>query len=451
MAMQVSELTPIPTDPVDTRFRRIATPIPVPESLPAIERLRAVEPKSMAGLPPVIWHRAQGFQVEDPYGNRWIDLTSGAAAANAGHGHPRIIQAVKEQLDAELLFTYAFPSHVRARLIERVAGLPPRELDKAIAFCSGTEANECTLTLMRRHGLSISPDKIGILSFSDTFFGRTLGARFAGGTPGTIDAIRRERVFQTQLPLPGSPQSRGFAADLADHGVDPMKTAGIIFESIPSVTTTLYPQDYIDDLMAWADEHSVLVAVDEIQVGWGRTGRLFAFEHYGITPDLIAMGKGVSSSLPVSLVKGRAHVLDLAPPGEMSSTHGGNPVCMAAALANLDVFEDEDLVRRSAELGERLAAWLRLIGDRHGGRHRDRIGRIDGRGLWQAIHLRDPASGEPAIELADEVAMECVRRGVMSFVTGRGFYKVAPPLVIDADALQEAVGVLGEVLDELLA
>ena len=90
--MQVSELTPVPTDPVDTRFRRIATPIPVPESLPAIERLRAVEPKSMAGLPPVIWQRARGFQVEDPYGNRWIDLTSGAAAANAGHGHPRIIQ-----------------------------------------------------------------------------------------------------------------------------------------------------------------------------------------------------------------------------------------------------------------------------------------------------------------------------------------------------------------------
>ena len=155
----------------------------------------------------------------------------------------------------------------------------------------------------------------------------------------------------------------------------------------------------------------------------------------------------MSSSLPVSVVKGRAHVLDLAPPGEMSSTHGGNPVCMAAALANLEVFEDEDLVRRSAELGERLAAWLRPIGERH----RDRVGRIDGRGLWQAIHLRDPASGEPAIELADEVAMECVRRGLMSFVTGRGFYKVAPPLVIDADALQEAVGVLGEVLDDLLA
>ena len=447
MAMQVSELTPVAAEPVDTRFRRIRTPIPVPESIAAIERLRAVEPQSMAGLPPVIWHRARGFQVEDPYGNRWIDLTSGAAAANAGHGHPRIVRAVREQLDAQLLFTYAFPSHVRARLIERIARMEPRELDKAIAFCSGTEANECALTLMRRHGLSISPNKVGILSFDDTFYGRTLGARFAGGSPGTIDAIRRERVFQTQLPLPGSPRSRGFAADLADHGVDPDRIAGIIFESIPSMTTTLYPQDYVDALMTWTREHDVLVAVDEIQVGMGRTGRLFAFEHYGITPDLIAIGKGVSSSLPVSAVKGRARVLDLAPPGEMSSTHGGNPICMAAALANLDVFEDEDLVRRSADLGERLAAWLRPIAVRHLGR----VERIDGRGLWHSIRLRDPDSGAPAVELADAVAMECVRRGVMGFVTGRGFFKIAPPLVIDAGALAEAVGVVGEVLDDLLA
>ena len=447
MAMQVSEITPVPTEPVDTRFRRIATPIPVPDSIPAIERLRAAEPRSMAGLPPVIWQRARGFQVEDPYGNRFIDLTSGAAAANAGHAHPRIVKAVHEQLDRELLFTYAFPSDVRSRLIERVAALPPRELDKAIAFCSGTEANECALTLMRRHGLSISPDKVGILSFSGTFFGRTLGSRFAGGQPGAIDAIGRERVYQTQLPMPGSPASHGFHADLAEHGVDPAKTAGIIFESIASMTTTPYPQDYVDDLMAWAHTHSVLVAVDEIQVGWGRTGRLFAHEHYGITPDLIAMGKGVSSSLPVSVVKGRAHILDLAPPGEMSSTHGGNPVCMAAALANLDVFEDEDLVRRSAELGERLAAWLRPIAERHP----DRIRKIDGRGLWHAIHFRDPDSGEPAMELGDQVAMECVRRGLMSFITGGGFYRIAPPLVIDADALEEAVGVVGAVIDDLLA
>ena len=446
MAMQISELKAVPTEPVETRFRRIRTPIPAPESIPEIERLRAAEPQSMTGLAPVIWHRAYGFQVEDPYGNRWIDLTSGAAATNAGHAHPRIVRAIKEQLDAQLVFTYAYPSHIRARFIERIARMAPQELDKAIAFCSGTEANECTLTLMRRHGLSISPDKAGILSFDDTFFGRTLGARFAGGSSEPIDAIRRERVFQTKLPLPGSPGSMGFLADLETHGVDPARTAGIIFESIPSVTTIRYPQEYVDALMAWAREHSVLVGVDEIQVGMGRTGRLFAFEHYGITPDLIALGKGVSSSLPVSVVKGRAHVLDLAPPGEMSSTHGGNPVCMAAALANLEVFEDEGLVERSADLGERLGAWLRPIAERHPGQ----IEPIHGCGLWYSVQFRDPDTGEPAVERADAIALECVQRGVMSFITGRGFLKIAPPLSIDAEALAEAIEVVGAVIDEAL-
>lgn len=446
MAMQVSDLKTVSTEPVETQFRRIHTSIPVPESIPMIERLRASEPRSMTGLAPVIWHRAHGFQIEDPYGNRWIDLTSGAATTNAGHSHPHIIQAVKEQIEAQLVFTYAYPSHIRAQFIERIVRMMPLELDKAIAFCSGTEANECTLTMMRRHGLAISPHKAGILSFNDTFFGRTLGARFAGGSAEPIDAIRRERVFQTKLPLPGSSRSQGFMADLETCEVDPARTAGIIFESIPSKTTHLYPQQYMDTLMAWAHKHSVLVGVDEIQVGMGRTGKLFAFEHYGITPDLIALGKGVSSSLPVSVVKGRAHVLDLAPPGEMSSTHGGNPVCIAAALANLEVLEDENLVWRSANLGEKLGAWLRPIAERHP----DRIETIHGYGLWYSVQFRDPDTGEPAIDQADDIAMECVRRGVMSFITGGGFLKIAPPLSIDADALQEAIEVVGAVIDDVL-
>jgi 4-aminobutyrate aminotransferase-like enzyme len=446
MAMQITELKVVPTEPVDTQFRCIKTSIPAPESIPEIERLRATEPQSMTGLAPIIWHRATGFQVEDPYGNRWIDLTSGAAAANAGHAHPSVIRAINEQIQDQLLFNYAYPSRIRAQFIDRIVRMAPQELDKAIAFCAGTEANECTLTLMRRHGLTITSEKVGILSFDDTFYGRTLGARFAGGSTRTIDAIERERVFQTQLPMPGSPQSQGFLADLEQNEIDPAKTAGIIFESIPSFTTTLYPKEYIDALMEWAKKHSILVAVDEIQVGMGRTGRLFAFEHYGILPDLISMGKGVSSSLPVSVVKGRSHVMDLAPPGEMSSTHGGSPVCMAAALANIKVIEDEQLVIRSATLGEQLGEWLRPIAERHP----RKIEPISGYGLWYNIQFKDADRGSPAIELADAIAMECVRRGVMSFVTGRGYLKIAPPLSIDVDALKEAIEVVGMVIDELI-
>src|SRR2546422_9283165 len=140
MAMLVSDLTPVPTPKVETRFRRICTPIPVPESIESIKRLRAVEPQSMAGMPPIQWHQAEGFLVRDPYGNQWIDLCSGIVVANVGHAHPRILEAIKRQVDSQLIFTYAFPSDLRRQLLERLVALAPPGLEKAIVFSSGTEA-----------------------------------------------------------------------------------------------------------------------------------------------------------------------------------------------------------------------------------------------------------------------------------------------------------------------
>ena len=288
MPIQVSRLRPVPTEPVETRYRRIRTPIPVPESIELIERLRKVEARSMSGMPPVVWHQAEGFLIRDPYGNQWIDLTSGIVMANSGHCHPRVMQAIRDQLDSRLIFTYAFPTKVRKKALERIAEIAPPGLDKAILFSSGTEATECCISLMRKHGLTTSPDKVGILSMENSYHGRTLSAKFAGGSPGHTDGLDRASVRQTQLPLPGSAESQGFHADLERRGVDPETTAGIILESIPGWSTTPYPQEYMDELMEWAQGQEVLVAVDEVQSGIGRTGRWFGFEHYGITPDLIA-------------------------------------------------------------------------------------------------------------------------------------------------------------------
>lgn len=446
MAIQVSHLTPVATTRVETRYRRIRTPIPVPESIDLIERLRKVEPRSMLGMPPVVWERADGFLISDPYGNQWIDLTSGIVMANSGHCHPRITQAIQDQLESQLIFSYAFPTRVREQVLERLVEIAPPGLNKAILFSSGTEATECCISLMRKHGSKRSPKKVGVLSFEGSYHGRTLSAKFAGGSPGLADGLDRASVFQTQLPLPGSPTSQGFERDLRQRRVNPEATAGIIFESIPGWSTTLYPGDYVAELMRWTRKHSVLVSVDEVQAGMGRTGRWFAFEHYGITPDLIVCGKGLSSSLPASAVIGRKEVLDLAEPGEMSSTFGGNPVCAAAVLANLDVLRDEELVERSASLGERLGDILGRKAEKYG-RY---VGRLEGRGLFYSLHLKNPDTGQPLVELCDEIAMECVRRGVMLFVTGRGFIKFAPPLTIDEKALMEAVEVVTAVVDEML-
>ena len=446
MPIQVSPLTPVPTEAVQTRYRRIRTPIPVPESIPLIERLRRVEPRSMFGMPPVVWHQAEDFLIRDPYGNQWIDLTSGIVMANSGHCHPRVVQAIRDQLDSRPIFSYAFPTEVREQALERIAAIAPPGLDKAILFSSGTEATECCLSLMRKHGLGISPNKVGILSIEGSYHGRTLAAKFAGGSPRLVDGLDRASVHQTQLPMPGGAESHGFEADLTQRGVGPKTTAGIILESIPGWSTTPYPQEYIDELMQWAQKQRALVAVDEVQTGIGRTGRWFAFEHYGITPDLIACGKGLSSTLPAAAVIGRKDVMDLAEPGEMSSTFGGNPVSAAAVLANLDVMHDEKLVECSAALGRQLGDVLRKKAEGYG----HYVGRLDGRGLFYSLHLRDPETAEPLAELCDEMAMECVRRGVMLFVTGRGFLKFTPPLSIEQDALVEAVDVVDSVIDEML-
>jgi 4-aminobutyrate aminotransferase/(S)-3-amino-2-methylpropionate transaminase len=446
MSMQVSALVPVAAEPVETKYRRIRTAIPVPGSIELLQRLRQVEPKSMQGMPPVLWGQAQGFLVRDPYGNQWIDLTSGIIVANAGHAHPRIVKAIRDQLDAQLLFTYAFPAVQRRQVLERLAALAPGGPNKAILFSSGTEATECCISLMRKHGLTFSPKKLGILSIEGCYHGRTLSAKFAGGNPGPVDGLDRAAVFHYQLPLPGGPDSQGFEKDLAQRNIDPSTTAGIILESIPGWSTTLFPQQYMDDLMRWTDKHHVLLATDEVQCGMGRTGRMFAFEHYAIIPDLIACGKGLSSSVPASAVIGRGEIMDLAAPGEMSSTFGGNPVSVAAIMANLDVIRDEKLVERSARVGECLGKALRQIADRH----RPHIDRLEGHGLFYSLHLRDPRTGKLMVESCDQIVLEAVRRGVLMFVTGRGMIKFAPPLMIEESALLEAVEVVGEMIDRAL-
>jgi 4-aminobutyrate aminotransferase / (S)-3-amino-2-methylpropionate transaminase / 5-aminovalerate transaminase len=457
--MQESSLDPQPTTPIATRWRRIQTPIPVPESIPVIRRLRRVEPRSMTGMPAIVWHEAQGFCVRDPYGNQWIDLTSGIVMANAGHGHPRIAEAIRRATDQKLLATYAFPTAVRTTLLAKLVALAPIEDAKAIVFCSGTEATECAMGLMRRHGQSASPKKVGILSFAGGYHGRTLAAVMAGGQPGPNDWISRELLGHYQIPFPFCPRcpwgksgydrcgawcfQQGVDA-LRQRGVGPEQLAGFIGEPLPGWTTRPIPTDFAQALRTWASEHQIIVAFDEVQCGCGRTGRFFGFEHAETVPDLIVLGKGLTSSLPVSALIGPAALMDEPAPGEMSSTHGGNPVCVAAAVANLEVIEEERLVARAAETGAAVLERLRQL-------QRDwpqYVRSIHGPGLFISIHLQVPGTGEPHVELVDAVVAEVIRRGVLMFPTGRGYLKFTPPLCIEPEAALEAADVIRESFEQ---
>ena len=459
MTGELPDLEPRATTAVDSEWRRIVTKIPVPDSIPLIERLRSAEPRSMGGMPPIVWHEAEGFLVRDPYGNQWIDLTSGIMIANAGHSHPRVRQAICAAVDQPLLLTYAFPSRRRLDLLERLVGLSPIPDSKAILFFSGTEATECAIMLMRRRGAKQRRGKVGILSFEESYHGRTLAAWAAGGRQTEADWIARDRVSHFQVPFPFCPRCpwgragyencgaecfRASIEALERRGIGSDAIAGVIFEPLPGWATWPIPRDYARALKAWADVHEILLTSDEVQTGCGRTGRFFGFEHLDILPDLVTLGKGLSSSLPVSAVIGRRGLLEEPAPGEMSSTHGGNPVCAAAAWANLGVIEEERLVGKSAETGARVLEELRELGSRFP----DRVLSVHGRGLFVSVHFRDPATGKPDAVGADAVVYEAIRRGVLMFVTGRGFLKVAPPLSIDPEAAMEAVRVVKECASE---
>ena len=450
----------MPLESLKSKWRRIVTDIPAPQSIPDIESLRAVEPISMQHMPPILWQQAQGFLVRDNFGNQWIDLTSGIMTANVGHSHPKIIHAIRKALDEELLFSYAFPTDVRRKLLAKLVSLSPITDSKAILFSAGTEATECAMMLMRRHGKGISPSKVGILSFLDSFHGRTLAASLATGTPGQNDWIKRQSVCHYQVPFPFCPRCpwgkekydncgefcfQKCLADLRERQIAPEHIAGIIAEPMPGWATWPIPRDFAATMKAWTRQNKILLTFDEVQAGCGRTGRFFASEHLGIVPDLLTLGKGLSSSLPVSAVLGPTWLMDIPGPGEMSSTHGGNPVCAAAALACLETIEQEHLVDASAHTGAVVLEKLQKLQSEYP----QHFYSIHGRGLFISAHLKRPLDEQPDIDLADAIVDAAVRRGVMMFPTHRGFLKIAPPLCIDPQAAAEAIDVIRQCFIEL--
>lgn len=451
--MPAYELVPRSVPAVDTRFRRIVTPIPVPESIPVLQELQRHEPRSMTGQPLVLWDRAEGVQVFDRWGNCWLDWSSGVLVTNAGHSHPRICQAIREQVDHGLQHHYCFPSETRARLVARLARVAPAGLDKVFLLTTGAETVECAIKLSRTWGQTLHPEKIVVVTFDNAFHGRTLGAQMAGGIAGLKKWIVNLDPQMVQVPFPdgfrgGPDTSFGvFLRTLEAQGVRPEQVAGVITETYQGGNSSFAPPEYVRELRAWCDEHRALLTFDEVQAGFGRTGRYWGFEHYGVTPDLICCGKGITSGLPLSCVIGRPDVMDLYPPNAMTSTHTGNPVCAAAALANLDVIDDEGLVANAERMGAILQPEARRIGSRFS----DHVGAVHGKGLVASLHMVRPGGTEPHAELAWDVVRRAIEKGLMLFSPvgyAGASVKLAPPLVIDEAAIREGLAVLEEAVAE---
>lgn len=445
-------LVPVKVQTIKTKYRKISGYIPNKETVKKLERLRDAEPVSMRGQAPVIWDRAVGANVFDAYGNMWLDFSSGVLITNAGHGNKKIAEAIIEQAGKPLLTTYCFPNEPRIALVQKLVELSPKKLNKVFLLSTGAESTECSIKLMRTYGRrNFGDHKSIIISFENAFHGRTLGAQQIGGVPSGKAWIKNLDPEILQVPFPDGfrcavTSFEFFEKRLETLGVKNENVAGVISETYQGGGASFMPKKYAAQLRKWCDRNNVLLCFDEVQAGFGRCGRQWGFELYGITPDLFCLGKGISSSLPISAVIGRQDVMNLYGPNEMTSTHSGNPVCAAAALANINAIIKNGLIGNSAKVGAVMHKKLGKIMKEFP----EYVGACHGKGLVAGLHMTKKGSKDPDGDLAWNVVDQCFRMGLLMFAPV-GFsgatVKIAPPLCIAEPAVEEGCSIIREAIE----
>jgi 4-aminobutyrate aminotransferase-like enzyme len=435
---------------------RIVPSYPGPKARELIERMRRVEgagPRAAAGDPLVVDH-ATGATLIDPDGNRYTDLAGSFAAASIGHSHPEVALAVADQVGAASHVSSAAISEQRVGFEEDLVGIAPPGLDRVLLGITGADANDTAIKLARSR-----TGRREILTFAGGYFGRTRGVAGFNGksvfrTRTSVDPDAHFLPYPDPYRWPGELGGAAAAADgalslvrsaLEDPGSGIGPLAAIMLETIQGSGGIISPPDgFLAGLRALCDEHDVLLILDEIQCGFGRSGRLWATEHWDVVPDLMTVGKGIGGGLALSAVVGRSDAMSHWPPGTHTSTFLGNAVNLAAGRAAIRIMCRDRLWERSAALGGRVLERLRAgLADEPG------VGDIRGRGLFVGIELvRDATTREPAPEAVAAIQAGAFDAGVVVAVAGRyeQVVKISPPLTIDAGQLDEAVDVVIDVI-----
>jgi len=449
-------LTPVDVPKVETEYRRIQTQIPVPESLEIFKALSESEPVSMMGQPPIIWDKAEGFEVYDKWGNMWLDWSSCVLVSNAGHGRKEIKKALTDIIDQGLLSTYVFVHEKRAELTKALQEISPDPASYDVFLLStGSEATENCIKLAKTYAIEKhGPEKKYMLTFDNAFHGRTLGAQLAGGMKKLKTWIIDEGTSFIQVPFPDGYKNENTSFDLlletiAANGVKPEEIAGVMTESYQGVGPDFLPYEYAQKLQDFCRKYDIVMIYDEVQAGFGRSGKMFTYEHYDVKPDLVACGKGISSSLPLSAVIGRKDIMGLYPPGSMTSTHSASPLPVVTAIASLKLIQDEKLVENAASMGDILIPALKEIQQKYP----DVLGVVQGKGLVAGIQCVKSGTKEPDSELALKINESCFQKGLLMFAPvgiGGECLKIAPPLCINEEALREGIAVFADSIDEIL-
>ena len=443
---------PIQVEMVSSKYRTIRTLIPVPDSVPLLKKMYSLEAQAMHGQYPMIWDTANDFQVFDKWGNIWLDFTSTIFVANAGHGNKKIVKALQDLLKKPLLHTYTYASHERIDYLDYLISNTPKQFEKAFLLSAGTEATEVALKLMRMDGQKKNKKRGGIVCFNGAYHGRTMGAQIMTGNKKAKDWVgyKDPNMHHIEFPYPwlvSNPKeffNNSINQLLEENNLDPdQDLCGFMLETFQGWGAVFYPKEFVKELMIFAQKHNMLVTFDEMQAGFGRTGKLFGYEHYEIEPDILCCGKGASSGLPLAIVLGSKEIMDLPSIGSMSSTHSANPLVCVAGHENLKSMLEDGLIQNSKILGKVLHQKLKEIQ----GKYPNHLKYIFGKGLVAALIFIDN-KGVALTGLCDEVSEKAFQKGLLVVHTGRESIKLAPPLSINEEALMEGIKVLEECIRE---
>jgi 4-aminobutyrate aminotransferase/(S)-3-amino-2-methylpropionate transaminase len=436
-----------------TKTIELRTAIPGPRSRGILERKDRVIADPLSIFLPVVIERGEGATLTDVDGNTFIDFTGGVGCLNVGHAHPRVVDAVQEQA-AKFLHTdfTIVPYETYVTLAERLVETAPISGPaKAAFFNAGTEAVENAIKFARAY-----TKRPAVIGFEGGFHGRTLLSLTltskthpykAGLGPFAPEVYRLPFAQDYRGPSAAEALAaleRAFVTTVAAENV-----AAIVVEPVQGEGGfVVAPPEFLEGVRRICDDNGIVLVVDEVQTGYGRTGRMWGIEHYDVEPDLMTIAKSIAAGLPLSGVIGKAEIMDAPGDSAIGGTYVGNPVAQAAALAVLDVLEDESLVERAGQIGETIRSRMQAWQQRW-----DAIGDVRGLGAMLAIELvHDRATKDPAPELASAVVEAASARGLLLLKSGiySNCIRVLVPLVISEGELDEALGVWEDALGSVL-
>lgn len=425
-----------------------------PNSAKLLRASQKSEAGCMSQQAPIVLERGDGVRLWDVDGREYLDWTSGVLVTNVGHCHPKLVAAIQDQA-ARLLNVYDFPTPPRIELARRMVELMPKHLDRCFLLTTGSESTEAAMRLAKRY-----TGRNEIVSFWGGFHGRTLAAMSVGGKAagkhgfGTMmpGVCFSPYAYCYRCPFKMTyPKCDLFCAGWLDHIKATESThdiAALIVEPYQGAAGFIIPpKGWLTRVQQWCRDNDVLMILDEVQSSFGRTGRMFALEHESLEPNMVCIGKGIGSGVTTAALMSEERLFASLAPGEMSSTHGGNPLCTAGSLAVLDIFAEEKLEQNAERIGRhmlkrfaRMQKECRYLGDARG------LGLVMG-----LEFVKDKRTREPAPEMTVEVINRCVAAGLLVGRVGihGNVIRVAPPLVITRDEADRSCDIMAKVLKSL--